>query len=429
MLSHLFTPMLLCLAVISAGFAPCVWAQVAGQEVLRAADPVTTGPPLGYAEALDLAVKNQPLITARQAAVDASLAEVVTASQLPDPRLKLGIQSVPTNNFSLTQDSFTERWVAVEQVVPREEKRRLRSERARIEGDTGTMLVEELKRSTSRDAAVAWLSVYGAERGSELLSEASAIARRQREALKITFASGKASLSSLKRLDVEIALLEDRVAEVRGETRRARAELTRWVGLDAQREIARDLPSQPAPKELKYLQKVLERKPALTVARQQVFLAENDLAQSRAAKLPDWSFEVGYAKRGPAFADFISAQISFDLPLFTANRQDRNIYAKQRQVDQQLQEHAAHVREMQAELALAYADWVQFSERVEAYENIVLRDAKQRVEAILIEYRSGPGDLGAVLEAQRAEADARLQLLALRVKAAKARAQLIYLAE
>ena len=190
-----------------------------------------------------------------------------------------------------------------------------------------------------------------------------------------------------------------------------------------------DLPAQPPPKELKYLLKGLDRKPALAVTRQQIYLAENDLAQSRAAKLPDWSIEVGYAKRGPAFADMISAQISIDLPLFTTKRQDQAVYARQRQVDQQIQEHEVHQREMQTELALAYADWAQFAERVNIYEQQVLPDSKQRMDAALIDYRSGRGDLGGVLEAQRAQADARLQLLALRVKAAKARVQLTYLAE
>ena len=119
---------------------------------------------------MDAAVKDQPLIAARQGAVDVSQTEAVTALQLPDPKLKLGIQSVPVNNFSFTEDSFTQRSVAIEQVVPREEKRRLRSERARIEADMGSIGIEDLRRSIRRDAALAWLGVYGAEQRSDSIS-------------------------------------------------------------------------------------------------------------------------------------------------------------------------------------------------------------------------------------------------------------------
>jgi outer membrane protein TolC len=392
--------------------------------------PTTAASPqLTFDEAQQLAVRNQPLIAAKRASVDASLAEAVAAAQLPDPRLKLALQNVPTNNFSLGTDSMTQRLIAVEQVVPREEKRRLKSERAKIEADVETFRMEDVQRKTRLDAALAWLNVYGAEKTSELLRESLSLANKEREALKLGYIAGKTNLAALKGLDVQAALVEDRAAEARGEVMRARAELARWLGLQADRELAEDFPATPPPKELKYLRKSIERNPEIGAVKKQIALAGNDLALSRAATLPDWAIEVGYAKRGPAYSDMVIVQLSLDLPLFSADRQDRRSYGKQQLVEQQLREHDDHERMLQSDLGMAYADWVQFSERLNVYERRVLPDARQRVDASLNDYRSGRAELAAILEAQRAETDARIQWLALRVKAAKARAQLTYLAE
>lgn len=430
MFKRFLLPVVLFLPALWLSGASIVLAQNAGRDNSTATGDLDLPPsPLTFEEAMKIAIKNQPLIAAKQAAVDVSRTEIVTASQLPDPRLKLAIQDVPTSNFSLTEDSFTKRSVAVEQVVPREEKRRLRSERAGIEAKMGAIDVDELGLAVQRDTALAWLGLYGAEQNSRLLREARMLADRQREALRIAFATGKTGLSNLKRLDVELAQVEDRVAETRGETIRARAELERWLGLHAGRPLTQELPTLASPRELKYLQKGIQRKPQIAAVREKILLAENDLAQSRASKLPDWAIEVGYARRGPAFADLVSVQVSFDLPLFPKNRQDQTIYARQRTVDQRVQEHADHERMLQAELAAAYADWSQFTERAGIYERQVLRDARQRHDASLTEYSSGRGDLASVIEAQRAEVEVRLQLLALQVKAAKARVQLTYLAE
>ena len=125
----------------------------------------------------------------------------------------------------------------------------------------------------------------------------------------------------------------------------------------------------------------------------------------------------------------ISAQVSIDLPLFTADRQDRTVLAKQRDLQRRQLMHEDHSRMVEAELDATYADWSLAKERAERYQEEVLPAAKQRVDAALAEYRAGRTELTSVLEAQRAEVDMRLQWVALRVAAAKARVQLQYLAE
>lgn len=421
-------------AVIGALVCPPCWAQTilaahTRPAVLGPPPPPPPATPLGFNEAVALADRDQPAVIAQRAAIDVALTEAVSASQLPDPKLKLGLQNVPTNSFSLTEDFMTQRTVSVEQTVPREQKRRLRGERARIEADKSAAEADDLQRSIRRDTALAWLSRYAAQRSDELLREQLTLAMRQREAAQIALRANKVGLQDLARAELEVQQAQDRVSASLAQIARARAELSRWIGAHAQREPAREFPDLPDPQELKYLRDGVERSPQLGAARRDIALAENELAQAKAAKLADWSVEIGYAKRGPAYADMISAQVSIDLPLFTADRQDRTVLAKQRDLERRQLMHEDHSRMVEAELDATYADWSLAKERAERYQEEVLPAAKQRVDAALAEYRAGRTELMSVLEAQRAEVDMRLQWVALRVAAAKARVQLQYLAE
>src|SRR5215213_6375722 len=68
--------------------------------------------PLAFSEALQIAEQRSARITAQQAAVDALSEQVGRAAELPDPKLRFGLDNVPVSNpdaLSLTRDFMTMR--------------------------------------------------------------------------------------------------------------------------------------------------------------------------------------------------------------------------------------------------------------------------------------------------------------------------------
>ena len=97
------------------------------------------GPPLSLDEASGLSLVDQPILTGREAVINADERQAVAAAQLPDPKLSSGLKEFPIDTgeaFSLRRDNFTEFTVGVSQDFPRGDKRRLRGERKRLEADT-----------------------------------------------------------------------------------------------------------------------------------------------------------------------------------------------------------------------------------------------------------------------------------------------------
>lgn len=386
---------------------------------------------LGIDDATALALTNQPLITGQQSSVEASRQSAVAESQLPDPRLKLGINNLPVNGadqYSLTREAMTMRSIAIEQMFPAADKRRLKGERATLEADLALAELENLRRSIRRDARLAWLGVYYPARAAALMKYALDFYEREREALEVALRGGRASLADIAKVSVEMEMQRDRLIDIAGQERKARAELARWIGSDANRELSVTLPTMRPLAALAALREGLHGHPQLGTARSEIALAENDVQQASAAYKSDWSVELAYARRGPAYSDMVSVQVGIELPLFTANRQDRRLASRRAAKDKHEQQHENHRRMLLAELDAAHANWETLTARVERFERDVLREAARRVEAALAGYRSGRSDLAAVIAARRSELELQTQHLLLQVERARARVQLDYLA-
>src|SRR5437764_606410 len=72
--------------------------------------------PLALAEALEIATRDSPLLAAQRSAVTAAEQSVIPARELPDPKLRAGIDNLPLDGpdrFSLERDFMTMRKIGV----------------------------------------------------------------------------------------------------------------------------------------------------------------------------------------------------------------------------------------------------------------------------------------------------------------------------
>jgi outer membrane protein TolC len=206
----------------------------------------------------------------------------------------------------------------------------------------------------------------------------------------------------------------------------ATARLTRWLGEDARRTAADDVPL-PQDAEVAALAAHDAHNIAhLRVLASQLALAEADIAVARENRHPNWSWEVAYAQRGPAYSNMISVGVSVPLPIDRKDRQDRELAARLAQRDQARELLEDALRRHQAEFEAMRVDWLALRDRERMLATSLLPLAHQRVEAQLAAYRGGQQGLAGVLDARRAEVDARLSILDLERDAARLWAQLRY---
>jgi outer membrane protein TolC len=123
----------------------------------------------------------------------------------------------------------------------------------------------------------------------------------------------------------------------------------------------------------------------------------------------------------------LSAMVSFDLPLFRANRQDREVAAARAETRALHEMHDDHQREMLAMLTEAWsvADRTAALERF--YETDLLPLAEQSVKAALLAYGANRSMIDDVVAARRASLEASLKHLRLVADRAQAQYDIDYL--
>ena len=324
------------------------------------------GPPLSLDEASGLALVDQPILTGREAVINADERQAVAAAQLPDPKLASGLRELPIDTgeaFSIRRDNFTEFTVGLSQDFPRAEKRRLRGERKRLEADTERAALDNDRRALRRDTSLAWLDVYEAEQGLALARQLTSEAALQVQSLEKDYDNGKASQADWEAAKVDAGLVEDKEHDWLHRSLRMRAELARWIGDAAQRPLASDLSLPAVPGALPELMAAVDHHPVIDGLDKQIETSTTDIALARQAYKPDFSVE-GYLAYRPGFSDFVGIQFTIDLPYFTKNRQDPELAAAFHRSHASADRKQDALRELHTQVSQNYLDWRHFGERV-----------------------------------------------------------------
>ncbi len=317
---------------------------------------------LSYAEALELARQAAPSLRAAGAALAGATAAQPAADALPDPRLALGVDNLPisgADKWSTTADPMTMQRLALMQDVPNRGKReaRLQAAQARIERERAALAMATL--AVKREAALAWLAVYHAERQQALWAGLRRENRLLQDTLPARIAAGTAQPADLAMARQDALAIDDREEELQRERRRARAELRRWVGVRADDRLA-GAPQLPA-LDIDALRNNLQRHADVAAYQPLRDLAAAEMAEADADKGGDWSWEVAYSRR-PRYDDMVSFQIRFDLPWQRERRQEPAVEARRQEAarieaerEDLLRRRAAEVEALLAEAATLQA--------------------------------------------------------------------------
>jgi cobalt-zinc-cadmium efflux system outer membrane protein len=390
--------------------------------------PTETTTPLTMEEAARLAEIDQPLLTGRQAKIQAEDQQAIVAAQLPDPQLSGGLKELPIDTseaFSTRRDNFTEFTIGLSQDFPRAEKRRLQGARKQLDADADRAALDNEQRMVRRDASLAWLDVYEAEQSSRLAQRLADEASLQVRALEKDYGNGKASQADWLAAKVDAGLAADKAHDWLHHVLRTRAGLSRWIGDAAEGPIAEALTMPGILSPLPALIAGADHHPVIGNLDKQIEASATEVALARQSYKPDYSVEVYYAYRRD-FSDFVGVQFKVGLPYFTRDRQDRGLAAALEQSHASEDRKRDLLRELHAEVNQDYVDRRHYEERLADFDASIIPDAERRVETARSAYQAGRGSFDTVLLARRGLLDVRLQRLALAVESARAQVRLDY---
>ncbi len=416
----------------SASWSPRRWlAGSLSALLIGASSPgVQAQPTLSLDQALRLAQDRSRQLAAQDLAAAAAREMSAAAGQLPDPTLKAGINNLPidgADRFSLTRDFMTMRSIGVMQELTRDEKRKARSARFDREAEAAEAGRAAALANLRRDTAMAWLERYYQERTLEVLQAQRVEATLQIEAADAAYRGGRGAQADVFAARSTVGWIDDRIRRTTQQLATARTRLARWIGDDADQALGAPPPLAAVRLSGANLEAQIERHPqfAMMLRQEAVARAEADIAQSN--KRADWSVEVMYQQRGPAYSNMVSVNVSVPLQWDQKNRQDREVAAKLTLAEQMRAEREEAAREYMAEIHAWLQEWQSNRDRLAHYDSALIPLAAERTRAAIAAYRGGAGPLTSVLEARRLEIDARIERLGLERETASVWARLEYL--
>ncbi|MGF6127780.1 cobalt-zinc-cadmium efflux system outer membrane protein [Pseudomonas frederiksbergensis] len=385
------------------------WSLVAGLAASVLALP-SFAAALTLDEALRLAENNAPSLTAQDAKIQAASSAAIPAGELPDPKLLLGVQNYPIggpDRWSIDQDFMTMQMVGVRQEMPNSDKRKARIEVADAAVDRAAAERRVVRLKVRQSTALAWISSYSVERKDALFKDFYKENRLLTDIVQAQIAGGRAQPADAVTPKQEAVQLAEQQDDLILQRAQARAALKRWIGSAANDKLVGSLPEWPV--ETSSYSHKLQHHPELVAFAPMTREAQAKVNEAVSEKQSDWSWEMDYQRRGREFGDMVSVQFSWDLPLFPDSRQNPKIAAKQAELSQLEAEREALSREHTQQLENELADYERLNRAVRRNQESLLPLAKEKIELSMASYRSGKGDLNAVVAARRELIEARLK--------------------
>lgn len=379
--------------------------------------------------AVQIAHERDALTNAYKSRSDAYREQSIAEDTLPDPKIKLGLLNFPTDTFAINQEPMTQIKLGVQQMFPRGNSLEIKSKRSMSMAFAEDAKTENQQRKISYEVREVWLELFywlNAERvvikNRNLFSKLVSVTKQQ-------YAAGRQKQQDVIRSELELGMLDDRELKIKTKLETTRAKLAKYIGNDLSVTHLSTVLPQFNVEKVNTLW--VENHPMVGIENAMVKSKEQNVELARQSYKPSWMLDLSYGKRedtanGIQRPDFVSAMVVFDLPLFTADKQDKKVAASKYRLNSalnSLEERKRNLNEMwQANLSKEK----RLSQRIEKYKKVLIPKANENTKAALYSYQSGRGAFTALMRAQIIELETQLRALRLEVDYKKTQAQLLY---
>jgi len=405
------------------------------------ADNITRSTPVLTIEKVErLALENEPGISSQDWQVRSLSENAIAESQLPDPKIQLGLINVPTDTYDFDQENMTQIKLGVSQQFPAGNTLDVKQKKIEKQALSIHERKEQRKLTILKTVRLTYLEIYYLEQAKLTILENKKLFSQLTDIVKSLYSVGKNNQQDLIRSQLEISRLDDRIVRIDKKIKAQRYSLARWIGIEnSQLRLANKLPEweNTELKESIYedeetLVKQLLKHPIIKEMDYKMEETRQDISLVKESYKPGWGLNVSYSYRedspdGIERSDFITVGTSIDLPVFSAKRQDKKLLSKEYKYQSLKDERVELLRNLMSTLQQEYSNRNQIIKRNQLYQTLLLPQAKQQAEAALLAYQSDRGDFADVMRAHIDNLNALLDNMRITIDLLKTKSNILYL--
>ena len=390
--------------------------------------------PLTLKQAETAALSQSPEIKSSQAKSRALEQSAIAAGQFSDPKLMLGTLNVPVDTFNFSQEPMTQIQVGLQQSFPRGHSLHFRSLQKQDLSAAESESAQTMKLMVLQNVRLSWLDLYYWLNARTIILNQEKVFKHLLDVTESMLANNQAQQKDVIRAQLELSELDNRLLAVKQQSDIARANLARWIGPTlAYHAQPTRLPTWPAPGRYKQIQHEIKNHPILKTDAAYVAAGSDNVKLAKQQYKPGFTVSMAYGFRqgndldGSKRPDFLSAQVSMDLPIFTSNRQDKSLKESQENLLSNEENQMSDYRQLQKSMSSEYAVWQERKKSTILYQQKLTPEAKQYAEATMAAYQNAQTDFPTLARAYVRELNTELEELKEVVDQKKARVNLLYL--
>ncbi len=414
---------------------------------------------LSLKRAVMLAQANDPWLTGNQHKQDSIDALSIAADTLPNPKVSLGLANIAADSFDFSQEGMTNFKVGVSQMFPRGDTLALRKKQLALVGSQFPFQREDRRAQVSVVAAKLWLDAYKAQESIALIEKNRSLFEQLADVAQASYSSaiGKTRQQDIVRAQLELTRLDDRLTMLRQKMEISKQKLNQWLsdysggdystqssGLSTSGAgfiLINQLPEiymlnntyftsqTEIPPQRLY--KLFLKHPAVKALEQKIKAAQSGIDLAKQKYKPEWGVSAGYGIRndtpdGVDRSDLFSIGVSFDIPLLTTNRQDKQVQSAISKTSAVKTEKWLLIRKLISQFETNRSQLVRLNERQVLYRDRLLPQMHDQAEASLTAYTNDDGDFAEVVRSRIAQLNALIDALSINVERQKSIIQLNY---
>jgi len=415
---------------------------------------------LSLGEAVEAAQLNDPWLVGNRHSQDAIESMSVAAGTLPDPKVSLGLANVPVDTFDFNQEPMTQFKLGVTQMFPRGDSLAVKRKQLEAIGSEYPYLRLDRKAKIVVTVSQLWMDTYNAQESIELIENDRPLFEQLADVAEASYSStfGKTRQQDIIRAQLELTRLDDRLTVLKQKQEMSLEKLSEWLSEYFSEQYSDSVTAETIPSwsrlkleknrpDIKMLQKslylankevnpqeffeYLSKHPSLIALDRKIEASKVGIDLAREKYKPEWGVNASYGYRdedqnGKDRADFVSLGISFDLPYFTSNRQDKEVESSISQSEAVKTKKWALLRKMIAGFEKTRAKLHRLNERQLLYRDLLLPQMNEQAEASLTAYTNDDGDFAEVVRSRIAELNAQIAALGIYVERQKSIIELNY---
>ena len=344
---------------------------------------------------------------------------IKSAGALDDPTVSFTMNNLPTDTWRLNQDPMTQKTLELSQKFPFPGKRRLRSEVAAEQAKSDDLAYRDKANEIRAKVVIDYWGLALAYAGFDIVQKNKQFWEQVVQVTETRYKVGQGMQADVLQAQVELGNYLDRLFQWKQRQESLQANLNALRSRPPQTPVGRPQPLTPRPVNLKLddLLAQAEVRPQLQALKALVAKQEKAVDLAKKEYFPDATVGLGYSFRenlGPPVnqkqADMFTGGVMFNIPIWQVSKikprireEEGRRAAAQETVQNTWNQLAAAIKDRHAKL-------MRLSQQITLYNQGIVPQARQAVEASLASYQVGSLGFERLYQSQIAAYNAELTM-------------------